>query len=307
MLKNIQTKLRLLALLITPLFFGKSTYAQMPNDAIYMSKGTACLALSYNHTAWDKYWEGSVKRDNLNIGTQTTQTAMAMLAVGVTKNLNVIVGLPYIWTEASAGNLKWHKGVQDASGWLKYRFFNKAGLSLNAVAGASIPVNNYVPDFMPMSIGLQCKTATGRLVVRYKHKTGIYATALGSYILRSKIKIDRDSYLMGETLYNTNEVSVPNAYDFSGRLGYTNNFLQTEVFAEHGACTDGDNIRRNAMPFPTNNMKSTAVGFYGKFQPKNLGFNVRVSRIIDGQNVGQAMSYQAGILYQFAYLKSARK
>jgi len=307
MLKTIQNKICIWTLMTALSFCGLTSFAQMPNDAIYMAKNTACLALSYNHTAWDKYWENNLKRENLNIGTQTTQTAMAMLAVGATKNLNVIVGLPYIWTQASAGNLKWHKGVQDISGWLKYRFFNKGGLSLNAVVGGSIPVTNYVPDFMPMSIGLQCKTATGRLVVRYKHSTGIYATAYGSYILRSKIKIDRDSYLMGETLYNTNEVSVPNAFDLSGRLGWTNRYIQTEVFAEHGACTDGDYIRRNAMPFPTNNMKSTAVGFYGKFQPKNLGFNVRVSRVIDGENVGQAMTYQAGILYQFAYIKSSKK
>jgi len=286
---------------------SSAAFAQMPNDAIYMQKNTACLALSYNHSAWDKYWENKLKRDNLNIGTQTTQTAMAMLAVGVTKNLNVIVALPYIWTEASAGNLKWNKGFQDVSGWVKYRFLDKAGVSLNAVVGASLPVTNYVPDFMPMSIGLQCKTATGRLVARYKHSTGIYATVYGSYILRSKIKIDRDSYLMGETLYNTNEVSVPNAFDLSGRLGYTNKYLQTEVFAEHGACTGGDYIRRNQMPFPTNNMKSTAVGFYGKFQPKNLGFNIRVSRVIDGENVGQSMTYQAGVLYQFAYIKSGKK
>jgi hypothetical protein len=305
--KTIQTKMRLLSLIMAVMLMCPAAYAQMPNDAIYMPAKTACLALSYNHSSWDKYWENKLKRDNLNIGKQTTQAAMAMLAVGVTKNLNVIVGLPYIWTKTSAGNLQWHNGFQDVSGWLKYRFLNKSGLSLHAVVGGSIPATNYVPDFMPMSIGLQCKTATARLVVRYKHTSGVYLTAYSSYIFRSKINIDRDSYLMYEKLYNTNEVSVPDAYDASARIGYTNKMLQTEVFAEHGACADGDYIRRNQMPFPTNNMKSTAVGWYGKFQPKNIGFNARVSYVVDGENVGQAISYQAGILYQFAYLKSGKK
>ncbi len=299
--------MRLLTLIVAVMIVSRAAYAQMPNDAIYMSKNTACLALSYNHTSWDKYWENKLKRENLNIGTQTTQTAMAMLAVGVTKDFDVIVGVPYIWTQASAGNLKWHKGIQDVSGWLKYRFFNKSGLSLNAVIGGSVPLTDYVPDFMPMSIGLRCKTATGRLVVRYKHTSGVYLTAYSSYIFRSKIKIDRDSYLMYEKLYNTNEVSVPNAYDLSARIGFTNKAIQTEVFAERGACVDGDYIRRNQMPFPTNNMKSTSVGWYGKFQPKNLGFNARVSYVVDGENVGQAMSYQAGVLYQFGYIKSGKK
>ena len=306
MYRTILKKKHLLMFVLAIINFAKS-YAQMPNDAVYMSKNTACLALSYTHSSWDKYWENQLKRDNPNIGTQTTQVGMAMLAVGATKNLNVIVSLPYIWTQASAGNMKWSKGFQDVSGWLKYRFYNKSGLSLHAVVGASIPSSNYVPDFMPLSIGLQCKTATGRLIARYRHKTGIYATAYGSYILRSKITIDRDSYLMYETLYNTNRVSVPNAFDYSGRIGFTNKIIQTEVYAERNECANGDYIRRNGMPFPTNNMKSTTVGWYGKFQPKNIGFNARVAYVTDGENVGQAMTYQAGLLYQFRYIRSGKK
>lgn len=283
-----------------------SAFAQMPNDAIYMSKGTACLAVSYTHSSWDQYWENSLKRENLNIGTHTTQSVMPMLAVGIVKDLNLIVGVPYIWTQASAGNLKWQKGFQDASGWLKYRFLNKSGLSLHAIAGASIPVTDYIPDFLPMSIGLQCKTATARLLASYRHKSGIYLTASGSYIFRSKIKIDRDSYQADDKLYNTNKVSVPNAYDASARLGYLKKAIQAEAFFEHGACDGGDNIRRNDMPFPTNNMKSSMVGIYAKFQPKNIGVNARASHVISGQNVGQSTAYTIGVLYQFRYTKEAK-
>ena len=280
--------------------------AQMPNDAIYMAKNTACLAVSYNHSAWDKYWENTLLRENLNIGTLKTQSAMAMLAVGVTKNLNVIVGVPYVWTQASAGNLKWQRGVQDASGWLKYRFVNVSGFSLHAIAGASVPVGNYIPDFLPMSIGIQCKTATGRLLASYRNKpTGLYITSSASYILRSKVKIDRDSYQADGKLYASNMVSVPNAYDMSARIGYLKKAIQAEGFVEHGACDGGDNMRRNDMPFPTNNMKSTSVGIYAKFQPKNIGINARAARVIDGNNVGKSDSYMLGVLYQFRYARKS--
>ena len=283
------------------------SFAQMPNDAIYMSKNTACLALSYNHSAWDKYWENKMLRENLNIGTHTTQSAMAMLAVGVTKDLNVIVGLPYVWTQTSAGNLKWQNGLQDASAWIKYRFLNKSGLSLHAILGGSIPASNYIPDFLPMSIGMQAKTATGRFMASYRHQTGIYITSSAAYVLRSKIKIDRDSYQADGRVYNTNEVSVPNAYDFSGRLGYLKKGIQAEGFIEHGACDGGDYIRRNDMPFPTNNMKATHVGVYAKFQPKNFGVNARASHVISGSNAGQSTAFSVGVLYQFKYLKSEIK
>ena len=307
MIKILQIKKYLPGILIVAItgIWSRAT-AQMPNDAIYMAKNTACLAVSYNHSAWDKYWENTLLRENLNIGTLRTQSAMAMLAVGVTKNLNVIVGVPYVWTQASAGNLKWQRGIQDASGWLKYRFINVSGFSLHAIAGASVPVGNYIPDFLPMSIGIQCKTATGRLLASYRNKpTGLYITSSASYILRSKVKIDRDSYQADGKLYASNMVSVPNAYDMSARIGYLKKAIQAEGFVEHGACDGGDNMRRNDMPFPTNNMKSTSVGIYAKFQPKNIGINARAARVIDGNNVGKSDSYMLGVLYQFRYARKS--
>lgn len=281
--------------------------AQMPNDAIYMAKNTACLAVSYSNASWDHYWENSMKRQNLNIGKHTTQSVMPMLAVGVTKNLNVIATLPYVWTQASAGNLRWQRGLQDASLWLKYRFINQSGFSLHAIAGGSIPASNYIPDFLPMSIGIQCKTATARLLASYRHKSGVYMTAHASYIFRSNINIDRDSYLADNKLYDGHKVSVPNAYDGAVRLGYLKKALQAEAYTEFGACDGGDYIRRNDMPFPTNNMKSTTVGVYAKYQPKNIGVNARAAYVVNGTNVGQTTAFMAGILYQFRYAKADKQ
>jgi hypothetical protein len=287
-----------------------SVYAQMPHDVIYMPKRTACIAVSYSNSSWKEYWENTLKRENQNMGTHTTQSIMPMFAVGFTDKLNLIIGVPYVSTKTSAGNLMGQKGIQDLSGWLKYQFVkNDKGISLHGVFGGSIPVGNYVPDFLPMSIGLQTKTATGRLIANYTHKSGVYLTAHASYILRSKIKVDRDAYQADNRVYNTNEVSVPNAKDVAARLGYIKDGgrIQAEFFAEHFTCVGGDNIRRNDMPFPTNNMTSSSIGFYGKYQPQNIGFNVRVAKVVDGLNVGQSMSFSVGLLYQLNYFKKEEK
>ena len=281
------------------------TYAQMPHDAIYMSKKSACLAVSYGNSQWSEYWENTLKRENQNIGTHTTQNIMPMLAVGITNKLNVLVGVPYVWTKTSAGNLMGQKGVQDLSGWIKYKLVqSEQGLSLHGVLGGSIPVGNYVPDFLPMSIGLGAKTATTRLIAHYKHKSGLYITAHGSYIFRSNIKVDRDAYQADDRVYNTNEVRVPNATDAAARIGYLKKGIQAEVFVDRNTCVGGDNIRRNDMPFPTNNMKATGIGFYGKYQPKNLGLNFSVRKVVDGLNVGKSMTYTAGVLFQMNFKKS---
>ncbi len=297
MLKNFTTLFLVLQLAFV------SSFAQMPHDAIYMPKKTICVALSYSKSSWSQYWENTLKRDNLNMGTHTTQAYGLMTAVGLSDKLNLIASLPYMQTSTSAGNLRGQKGLQDASLWLKYNFISKKGLSLHGVLGGSVPVGNYLPDFLPMSLGLQSKTATGRLLLNYYHKSGLYATAHTSYILRSNIKIDRDAYQADGRVYNSNEVAIPNAMDDALRLGILKQKFQVEVFAEKFSCTNGDNIRRNDMPFPTNNMKASTLGFYAKFQPKNIGANFRISQVVSGLNVGQSLNVSAGLLYQINFTK----
>jgi hypothetical protein len=282
------------------LLVSTQAWAQMPNDAIYMSKKTICIAGVYGQSTWKSYWEGSLKRENFNIGTQTTRSVMVMPAIGISRRVNVILSLPYVWTSTSAGNLMGQRGIQDLAAWLKVKAVERGGFSLNAIVGGSIPLGNYVPDFLPMSIGLQARTATARLLANYREsKTGLYLTAHGSYGWRSNIRIDRDAYQADGRIYNTNEVVVPNTYDAAVRLGVLRRGWQTEVFAERFGCLTGDNIRRNDMPFPANKMEATQIGWYGKLQPRNLGINARVSYVTEGLNVGQSTSYSVGILYQF--------
>ena len=287
-------------ILVTVLLTSVRVGAQMPNDAIYMPKKSVCIAGIYGQSTWKNYWEGSLKRENLNIGTQTTRSVMVMPAIGISNRVNVILSLPYVWTSTSAGNLMGQRGIQDLAAWLKVKAVERGGFSLNAIVGGSIPLGNYVADFLPMSIGLQARTATARLLANYRHpKTGLYLTTHGSYGWRSNIRIDRDAYQADGRVYNTNEVAVPNTYDAAVRLGVLRRTWQTEVFAERFGCLTGDNIRRNDMPFPANKMEATQIGWYGKLQPRNVGINARVSYATNGLNMGQSTSYSVGVLYQF--------
>ena len=295
-------KKRITCLFVGLLVASTAVWAQMPHDAIYMSKKSVCIAGMYGHSSWNQYWEGSRKRENFNMGTVTTQSVMVMPAIGISNRVNVILSLPYVCTSTSAGNLMGQKGVQDLSAWLKVKAVKVGGFSLNAIVGGSLPLGNYVPDFLPMSIGLQCRTVTGRLLANYRHPaTGLYLTAHGSYGWRSNIRVDRDAYQAEGQVYNTNEVRMPNTYDGAVRLGVLRRGWQTEVFAERSSCLTGDNIRRNDMPFPTNNMQATVVGWYGKFQPRNIGVNARVGYVTSGLNMGQSTSYSVGVLYQMNF------
>ncbi len=279
--------------------------AQTPNDFIYMPKNTYCLAANYGHSSWNEYWENDLKRNNLNLGTVSMSQYSLMLAGGITDKLNFIVGLPYISTQTSAGNLLGQSGIQDISGWLKYRFVQSKGLTIEGVVGGSIPLSDYVPDFLPLSIGLRCKTATGRLIATYQHSSGFYATGNFSYIIRSTINIDRESYYANGKVYNSHTVAVPDAIIFKGGLGYYKNGIVGEVFVEKFGCTEGDYIRRNDAPFPTNKMESLSVGINGKYQPHNIGIIASFSRVLDGRNVGESTNFSLGIVFQKAFRKAA--
>ena len=288
----------LLLLVIVTFSFSTAAMAQMPHDALYMPKQTLCTALMYGNSTFSEYWEGNLLRNNLNMGKNTTQSASVMSAYGISDRLNVIAMIPYIATHNSAGNLLGQKGLQDFSLWFKYKLIEKNGFSLSTVLGGSLPTTNYVPDFLPMSIGLKAKTASAKIVANYAHPSGLYCTAHGTYTLRSNITIDRDAYQSYQKVINSNQVAIPDAMDAAVRLGFLKKTIQAEIFANYFSCVKGDNIRRNDMPFPTNNMQATAVGFYGKIQPRNLGVSVQVSQVIKGLNVGKSLNYAVGLVYQ---------
>jgi len=269
-----------------------------PRCHLYEQK-LACGALIYGNSSWTSYWENGLKRDNPNIGRLTTQSATAMIAYGITRDFNVMAMIPYVKTDASQGNLLGQQGLQDASIFVKAKTKTYHGLTAHGVLGFSIPVTNYVPDFMPMSIGLGAKTLVVRGILSYALPKHLYVNSSIAYQARSQVKVDRDAYLAGSKLYQTNQVAVPDAFDAALRLGYLKKDNQLEVFAEHFSCTKGDDIRRNDMPFLTNDMTMTTVGMYGKYQPKSIGVNARVAYVVDDQNVGQSTTVSIGLLYLF--------
>ncbi len=50
-----------------------SVSAQTDIDAIMMEKNAFCVGPMYSYSSWKNYWEGTLKRDNLNLGKVSTQ------------------------------------------------------------------------------------------------------------------------------------------------------------------------------------------------------------------------------------------
>ena len=76
-------------------------HAQTIDDSLMVPKKALFLGLAYGHDSWTDYWEGSLKRDNDNVGELTTNSVVWMGNYGITRDLNVIAMIGECASQAS--------------------------------------------------------------------------------------------------------------------------------------------------------------------------------------------------------------
>ena len=286
--------------------------AQTDIDGLLMQKGFFCVGPTAGKSSWKNYWEGTNKRDNGNLGTVSTTAYMLMGNYGITDKLNVLFGLPYLKTKASAGQLAGQKGLQDLSLFVKWvakeKHIGKGHLKAIVIGGYSTPTSNYTADLLPLSIGLKSKTAMLRLMADYE--TGNwFATVSGTYNFRNNVTLDRNTYYTTEIHY-TNEVKMPDATYFNVRAGYRSSTWIVEAIADKWTTIHGFDITKNNMPFISNKMNATKLGMHIKYDTdfvNGLSFVADGFTTIAGRNVGQASGFSGGIFYIFDLGKKEKK
>jgi hypothetical protein len=285
--------------------------AQTPSDALMMKKSEMCVATFYQHDTWDEYWEGTLLRDNLNIGTLTRTNIMPMLAYGITEKLNVFLSLPYVSTSASGGQMAGVSGFQDLSIFAKYKIINlektSGSFQTFGTVGYSLPVTSYLSDYMPLNLGLGTNELSARVIMKYEHKSGLYLRSSFAYLYRTTTEAERDYYYNDGGIY-TSTMDVPNTTTVDGALGawLFDRSIQLEVGAVKNTAQSGDDIRRQNAPQPTNKMNFTHVNAGIRFFPNFLkGFSIITgyTQVVAGRNVGKSTILTGGLTYQFSTKK----
>lgn len=299
-----------LTVLFTSIAFVKP-YAQTLQDGQMMSKGDLCTGFLYSHEQWKNYWEGSLKRDNQNIGTLSTSGVAWVGVYGVNSKLNVMAMVPYVATNASKGTLMGLNGVQDLTLGAKYQFLQGSIRGITAkffAAGAmSTPLTDYTPDYLPLSIGLASTTLAGRVVMHLVSKRGWYLNLSQDYTWRSNVTLDRPSYFTDNQIFFTNEVRMHDQVNSQVSFGYQRKNLIAEIYYREQLTLGGSDIRRQDMPFVSNKMNFSRAGamvLYYLPKPKNLAVRGEIMTTLAGRNVGQATGFSAGLLYTFHFKKS---
>ncbi|MFI5134913.1 MAG: transporter [Chitinophagales bacterium] len=297
--------------LFTMLLIEATAFAQTPTDMEFVPAGNICVGANYGYSAWKKYWQGENLIENGNVGTVSTQFVGAGFALGIIDRLNFMASLPYVFTNASSGTLNGQHGLQDIYLNVKGNYgeikLGPGKIRFAGDLGFKTPVSKYLVDFAPLSIGTGTTNLSYRQLVSYKLDKGFYLDLKGNYTYRSNIPdIHRDFYYDQGGDYYTNEVNVPDVFDWAVAVGFSNKKLLAELSFLSYNTLGGSDIRLWDPGFPTNNIDANSIN--GRFdyyfsKPKGLNFSVNTGYVVSGRNTGQSLYGNIGVNYFFPIWK----
>jgi hypothetical protein len=120
-------------------------------------------------------------------------------------------------------------------------------------------------------------------------------------MLRSDVTIDRTAYYTTELIYS-NKVSMPAVTGYNVRIGWREKIdTYAELVLDGMNTMGGFDIRRNDMPFLSNDMEALRVGFNGKYLlPGMRGLSIMgaFQQVLSGRNTGKSTAYTLGLVYQ---------
>lgn len=282
--------------------------AQSLEDGLLIKPRELRVGVEYGNDAWDRYWEGSLKRTNDNIGTITTRSVTGSAMYGLTSRVTFLASLPYVWTRASLGVLQGMEGRQDLTVAVKLRVLQTtvgARGTLGAVitAGAAVPVSDYTPDFLPLSIGLANRRAIARAALHLKDRSGFFLDGSYGHAWRSNVSLDRPAYFTDGQLVLSDEVAMPDVSDLMLSAGYNKGPWCIPVGFTSQRTLGGGDIRRQDMPFVSNKMDFTRMHarvMYTLPTATPLIVSAGAMRTLSGRNVGESTTIMAGVTYVLA-------
>jgi hypothetical protein len=151
---------------------------------------------------------------------------------------------------------------------------------------------------------------SGRLTLNFQSGPGWYLNESTAYTWRGNVTLDRPYYFTDGQLFLTDQVAMPNVFDYVASAGYLGRDLNTNVFFSQQRTLGGGDIRRQDIPFVSNQMNFSKVGamvMYPVPKIRSLAFQFAYAYTIDGRNVGQATTITTALLYRYhLYARSSQ-
>jgi len=109
----------------------------------------------------------------------------------------------------------------------------------------------------------------------------------------------------------SNRVVMPDVFSYNIRLGWRDGADKYfELLADRMNTLGGFDMRKNDMPFLSNNMEAFRVGLNVKYPVpvlKGLSLMATGMQTLSGRNMGKATTLMAGVVYQSGFTKGDKK
>jgi len=184
---------------------------------------------------------------------------------------------------------------QDISLFGKYRLvradFTGGNLDLFSAIGVAIPLG-YEPNGI-LSIGNGAFNTNLHLGAQLNTDIGLFVSAIGGYSLRGEA--DDEFGVNGG-----DEFDVPNAFLFTGKVGYATSFLYVDAYLNLQSSADGLDISDMNFGgrFPEAEVNFTVVGL-NVYVPVGsvVGLSAGYGTVVDGRNVGESDIFSAAVTF----------
>ena len=128
------------------------------------------------------------------------------------------------------------------------------------MVSAGIPLTDYNIELLPLSIGTGSSRLSGRFTANLQASRGWYVNGSTAYIWRSNTTLDRPYFFTNDEFVMSDQVDMPNVFDYVLNLGYMKNGLNANFAFSQQQTLGGGDIRRQDIPFASNRMNFIKVG-----------------------------------------------
>ena len=255
-------------------------------DGWTKGKGNTDLAFGTTFEQGSGFYEGMELRDNYQ---RTKVVASIFAAHGFTKDLDVILNLPYV-------NIGGSGGFQDAALWLKWapiqtNIGEKWKFSLITAAGISVPMTNYT-TYSSNAIGQQATAFMPMGLAQFQHyNSGIFFNFSSGYFFKSD--------------------PTPDLVPFQFKVGLAKSKYYLELYFDMGESQGGKDYSGTGdlEPDPEEEFKDLGASWqkvgakYYKPLTERYGISIEAFKVLNGRNYDDSF----GIAASFIWKISAKK
>jgi hypothetical protein len=141
-----------------------------------------------------------------------------------------------------------------------------------------------------------------------RSRNGLYINGSAGYTWRGNVTLARSTYYTNGQLYFSNQVAMPNQFDYIVSAGYRKKDTTLTASFSQQQTRGGGDIRPQDAPFVSNRVNFSKISTtltYPLPRVHDMQYWFIYSNIFDGRNVGQANTFTMGFLYTFDFHKRA--